>query len=189
MINYFEKEPAVTQCLIIIQETQTKPIYSFNVYPIVTFVKKYYIGLGQNFKDFDIINHRLLTKESDIYPLIQIDRKGRLALKCPGIDGGIWFDEVNFGLCKSSEVGHLKVFSTVHAIADDINLFWLYLIVKDALKATFDAYVMDLDVLYPTLVRPVMLTTEITPFLPLRRYEPIELVMLHNSKFLFRHSS
>ena len=49
MIKWSLKEPEVTPCLILIQETdkQQRHPFFFDVYLLDTAVRKYYIGLGQ----------------------------------------------------------------------------------------------------------------------------------------------
>ena len=80
-------KPQVTSCLIVIQETYNKLVYSFDAYLESIFRKKYYIGLGQEYLKYHIKNHNKGLNKSIIYPIIQIDHSNRTALKCPTISG------------------------------------------------------------------------------------------------------
>ena len=134
----------VTSCLIFIQETNNiiKP-QSFDAFLRRTSVKKYYIGLGQYFMKYTILNTEM-NHENIPYPLLQIDDNGLTALKCPTISGGKWFANFDFPPCHQTNVNDYK--------GQDINLirnlkyntnfftFWTYLIFVDGLGFNIKFY-------------------------------------------------
>ena len=75
----------MTKCLIFIQETKDdKPVSLFDVYLLETAVKRYHIGLGQKHRKYTLTSHnRGDLVKSVPYPLIQIDKHGLIAMKCP----------------------------------------------------------------------------------------------------------
>lgn len=145
MLSQSHKEPKISPCLILIQESPENYLaVALETYLIQTAVEKYHIGLGQDYQNFSFLNPYYGEIENVTNPVIQIDKHGLTALKCPTVWGGKWFKGIDFSLCRGKdalnmESWNLNIFfeimdSTWH------NFFWVFLIIVKTLKCDFKAY-------------------------------------------------
>ena len=91
MASWINGDPKVTQCVILIQEHLNLPnVTKWDSYLMHTSVKKYYIGLGKD----DIINNYNLMQSNDkaslSYPLIRVNQRGFVVVKCPTVSGTVF---------------------------------------------------------------------------------------------------
>ena len=98
----------MTNCVIFMRHSDKKLPVPGNSYLQEAVVNKYYIGLGHPIKRYEIgetSNPRQpLFFYYISYPLVQIDKNGLVALKCPTISGGQWMDRVEFPLCNDENL-------------------------------------------------------------------------------------
>ena len=146
-MKWSQKEPEVTSCLILIQESQNEPVEIFDVYLLETAVEKHYIGLGQKYQNYQlVVNQGFISSESVSYSIIQIDNQGLTAVKCPTISGGTWFKGTDWTICDQHQNFDLQTkgqqvnFLTDTDNSTPINIFWMILIFEEALKCGFNIY-------------------------------------------------
>lgn len=144
LMKWTQKEPEVTNCLILIQESKDDPVELFDAYLLQTAVEKYYIGLGHRYQNYKFVQYGVISPESVPYSIIQIDYQGRTAVKCPTISGGKWFRGTDWTICNQnyalSTKGEKVNFLTDQFNTTPINIFWMLLIFVEALQCDFNIY-------------------------------------------------
>ena len=173
MLGYLHKEHKVTKCLIMIQESPHFLPFLWETFILNTAVNKYYIGLGQEYKKYQIATWGQVAKLN--YPLIQIDNRGIGALKCPTLKGGQWMAKVDLALCKgllNKQTKGQVINVVVNSRATtDINIFWILLVIVEALKCRLKVYSPSYD-----LIETYFIPAQSNTILPLRRYKQIYIV-------------
>ena len=97
------------------------------------------------------------------YPIIQIDQHGYASIKCPSLSGGDWLDTLDYStFCndhKTDVKHHVNVITDWYGL-NSINIFRTLLILRDALKYSFDIYFGPLNapyqaIYYNSFIRPL----------------------------------
>ena len=176
MLSFAHKEAKVTPCLILIQESpENYGAIIFDAYLTKTAVKKYHIGLGQDYQKYSFYDPFTDRTENASNPIIQIDNLGLTALKCPTIYGGKWFHKIDLAQCQGQDALGIKGRTlSVFIEAKDktvYNFFWMFLIFIESLKCKFEVH-------WPAYKdannrRPTFSNSHV---LPLRKLQPIDLV-------------